>query len=64
MLDNIRYKLGTYYMKKADEQIKNRKLKKAFKNIKKSVRIVPYSDELSQFAKDLYDISIKSVKKN
>lgn len=57
MLENIRYKIGAYYLRKADEQLKERQFGKAFNNIKRAVAVVPPSKELTKFGQALANMA-------
>ncbi len=57
MLKNIRYKIGVCFMKKGAEQLENGEYKKAFRNIKRGVRVVPLSKELSDFGECLRNLA-------
>lgn len=65
MFENIRYKVATYLMKRADEYVQ----KGDFKNIKKglmymkySLYIVPYTKEISDFVNDMRRIAEEHLK--
>jgi len=53
VLENIRYKVASYFAKKAAKQIEAGEIKKGLKNFKLSVWIVPSSKELSDFGERL-----------
>lgn len=56
MFDAIRYRIGTYYAKKAHEEIIKGDFQatiKGLKYLKKSISIVPPSKELTGFGKEM-----------
>lgn len=53
MLENIRYKIALYFVKKAAVQIEVGEIKKGLKNFKRSIMVVPPSKELGDFGEKL-----------
>jgi hypothetical protein len=59
MFDKIRYRIGTYYLKKAHEEISKddfQAIMKGLKHLKKAISIVPPSKELTDFEKKMKSI--------
>ena len=59
MFDKIRYRIGTYYLKKAHEEISKddfQAIMKGLKYLKKAISIVPPSKELTDFGKEMASI--------
>lgn len=66
MFNNIRYRIGTYYMLKAQKEIDKgdfKSIKRGLKYLNKSVSIVPLSKELVELGKrimmEAYTIKVK-----
>ncbi len=56
MFDTIRYRIGTYYAKKAHEEIIKgdfQAIMRGLKYLKKSISVVPSSKELTDFGKEM-----------
>ena len=49
MLENLRYRIALYFIKKASVQIERGEIQKGMNNFKRSIWIVPPSKELSEF---------------
>lgn len=62
MLTNIRYKIATYFMKKACKQIEHGEIKKGLETCKRAIWIVPPSKELSDMCKKWVQLIEKSSK--
>lgn len=71
MFDTIRYRIATYYAKKAQEEIVKgdfEAIMRSLKYLKKSISIVPPSQELKEFGKkmretaELHEQKIKEEK--
>lgn len=58
MLESIRDKIGFYYLRKAYKQLRRREYGKAFKNLKRGVRIVSPSEELMDFGENLRQLAM------
>lgn len=60
MFENIRYRIATYYAKKAHNEIEKgdfEAIMKGFDYLKKSISIVPPSKELKQFGSEMKKIA-------
>ena len=63
MMNDIRYKIGAHFLKKAHEQFQNNDFKNGFKNLKLGVMIVPSSKELSSFGAKMRVMADEQLKK-
>ena len=59
MFNNIRLKIGTKILKKADQQLKEGHYKPAFRNISLAVQIVPNSEALQEMGKKMKVLATK-----
>ena len=56
MFENIRYKVATYLMKRADKYVRKgdfENIKKGLTYMKYSLYIVPYTKQISDFVNDI-----------
>lgn len=59
MLEEIRYKIATYFIRKSEKQLRSgdfKEIKKGMRNLKIAVWIVPPSEGSSNFGKELRKI--------
>ncbi len=60
MFDTIRYRIATYYVKKAHEEITKgdfEAIVRGLKYLKKSISIVPSSKELIEFGNNMREVA-------